>query len=234
MPLISFGTGPAVENETRWEIKEAIQAGHRCDVNIWPDFDAAFAFSNARVTCGGPHCCHLTYNHVCCLCVGEFSTLRDVSCCPLHNMPVISILYKVKFTTASTSKQGAWAVRGHCCSWLCRHFDVSTTGQLGEVQEGLGLAFLEKMLSRDELWITATVSAQPLRSICKNKEACSSAGARANLIEVTEPVLYWPCVIPVVTCTPCFLAFAWHYCSDPAIPSVLKLLLSRTICFNSD
>ena len=30
MPLISFGTGPAVENETRWEIKEAIQSGHRC------------------------------------------------------------------------------------------------------------------------------------------------------------------------------------------------------------
>ena len=29
MPLISFGTGPAVENETRWEIKQAIQAGHR-------------------------------------------------------------------------------------------------------------------------------------------------------------------------------------------------------------
>ena len=29
MPLISFGTGPAVENETRWEIKEAIQSGHR-------------------------------------------------------------------------------------------------------------------------------------------------------------------------------------------------------------
>ncbi|KAL3143958.1 hypothetical protein ABBQ32_003771 [Trebouxia sp. C0010 RCD-2024] len=66
MPLISFGTGPAVENETRWEIKEAIQSGHR-------------------------------------------------------------------------------------------HFDVSTTGQLAEVKEGLGLAFLEKMVSRDELWITATV-----------------------------------------------------------------------------
>ena len=30
MPLISFGTGPAVQNETRWEIKEAIQSGHRC------------------------------------------------------------------------------------------------------------------------------------------------------------------------------------------------------------
>ena len=41
---------------------------------------------------------------------------------------------------------------------LCRHFDVSTTGQLEEVKEGLGLAFLEKMVSRDELWITATVS----------------------------------------------------------------------------
>lgn len=43
MPLISFGTGPAVENETRWEIKEAIQSGHRCGtisglilVLIWP------------------------------------------------------------------------------------------------------------------------------------------------------------------------------------------------------
>lgn len=66
MPLISFGTGPAVSNETRWEIKEAIQSGHR-------------------------------------------------------------------------------------------HFDVSTTGQLEEVKEGLGLAFLEKMVSRDQLWITATV-----------------------------------------------------------------------------
>lgn len=66
MPLISFGTGPAVENETRWEIKQAIQAGHR-------------------------------------------------------------------------------------------HFDVSTTGMLEEVKEGLALAFLEKMVSRDELWITATV-----------------------------------------------------------------------------
>ena len=42
-----------------------------------------------------------------------------------------------------------------CC---CRHFDVSTTGQLEEVKEGLGLAFLEKMVSRDQLWITATVS----------------------------------------------------------------------------
>lgn len=31
MPLISFGTGPGVDNETRWEIKEAIQAGHRYD-----------------------------------------------------------------------------------------------------------------------------------------------------------------------------------------------------------
>ena len=40
----------------------------------------------------------------------------------------------------------------------CRHFDVSTTGQLEEVKEGLGLAFLEKMVSRDQLWITATVS----------------------------------------------------------------------------
>lgn len=29
MPLISFGTGPGIENETRWEIKEAIQSGHR-------------------------------------------------------------------------------------------------------------------------------------------------------------------------------------------------------------
>lgn len=39
MPLISFGTGPAVENETRWEIKEAIQAGHRCastPFDLWP------------------------------------------------------------------------------------------------------------------------------------------------------------------------------------------------------
>ena len=43
-----------------------------------------------------------------------------------------------------------------CC---CRHFDVSTTGMLEEVKEGLALAFLEKMVSRDELWITATVSA---------------------------------------------------------------------------
>lgn len=42
-----------------------------------------------------------------------------------------------------------------CC---CRHFDVSTTGMLEEVKEGLALAFLEKMVSRDELWITATVS----------------------------------------------------------------------------
>ncbi len=30
---------------------------------------------------------------------------------------------------------------------------------LEEVKEGLALAFLEKMVSRDELWITATVSA---------------------------------------------------------------------------
>lgn len=66
MPLISFGTGPAVQNETRWEIKEAIQSGHR-------------------------------------------------------------------------------------------HFDVSTTGELEEVKEGLSLAFLEKLVSRDQLWITATV-----------------------------------------------------------------------------
>ncbi len=29
---------------------------------------------------------------------------------------------------------------------------------LEEVKEGLALAFLEKMVSRDELWITATVS----------------------------------------------------------------------------
>ena len=29
MPLISFGTGPGIHNETRWEIKEAIQSGHR-------------------------------------------------------------------------------------------------------------------------------------------------------------------------------------------------------------
>ena len=41
---------------------------------------------------------------------------------------------------------------------VCRHFDVSTTGQLGEVKEGLALAFLEKLVSRDQLWITATVS----------------------------------------------------------------------------
>lgn len=47
------------------------------------------------------------------------------------------------------------AVQHVCC---CRHFDVSTTGMLEEVKEGLALAFLEKMVSRDELWITATVS----------------------------------------------------------------------------
>ena len=29
MPLISFGTGSGINNETRWEIKEAIQSGHR-------------------------------------------------------------------------------------------------------------------------------------------------------------------------------------------------------------
>lgn len=66
MPLISFGTGPGIENETRWEIKEAIQSGHR-------------------------------------------------------------------------------------------HFDVSTTGELTEVREGLALAFLEQMVSRDQLWITSTI-----------------------------------------------------------------------------
>lgn len=38
---------------------------------------------------------------------------------------------------------------------------MSTTGQLAEVKEGLALAFLEKMVSRDELWITATVGTSP-------------------------------------------------------------------------
>ena len=49
----------------------------------------------------------------------------------------------------------------HTYASRCRHFDVSTTGQLQEVKEGLALAFLEKMVSRDELWITATVSTCP-------------------------------------------------------------------------
>ena len=40
MPLISFGTGPGIENETRWEIKEAIQSGHR----YIPAFAAAIQF----------------------------------------------------------------------------------------------------------------------------------------------------------------------------------------------
>ena len=40
MPLISFGTGPGIENETRWEIKEAIQSGHR----YTPAFAAAVQF----------------------------------------------------------------------------------------------------------------------------------------------------------------------------------------------
>jgi diketogulonate reductase-like aldo/keto reductase len=40
MPLVSFGTGPAVSNQTRWEIKEAIQNGHRhLDVSTTGDFD---------------------------------------------------------------------------------------------------------------------------------------------------------------------------------------------------
>eukprot|EP00891_Asterochloris_glomerata_P002047 jgi/Astpho2/2047/Aster-00543 len=66
MPLISFGTGPAVENETRWEIKQAIQAGHR-------------------------------------------------------------------------------------------HLDITTTRELNEVKEGLQLAFIEQMVTRDQMYITSTV-----------------------------------------------------------------------------
>ena len=50
--------------------------------------------------------------------------------------------------------------------WCCRHFDVSTTGQLEEVKEGLALAFLEKMVSRDQLWITATVCLLHLMCRC--------------------------------------------------------------------
>lgn len=45
-------------------------------------------------------------------------------------------------------------------SCLCRHFDISTTGELTEVREGLGLALLEQMVTRDQLWITSTVSSQ--------------------------------------------------------------------------
>lgn len=39
----------------------------------------------------------------------------------------------------------------------CRHFDISTTGELTEVREGLALAFIEQMVTRDQLWITSTV-----------------------------------------------------------------------------
>lgn len=45
----------------------------------------------------------------------------------------------------------------NACFSLCRHFDVSTTGELKEVKEGIALAFLEQMVSRDQLWITSTV-----------------------------------------------------------------------------
>lgn len=45
MPLISFGTGPAVENETRWEIKEAIQSGHRYGTTLWPHAGVDLAFA---------------------------------------------------------------------------------------------------------------------------------------------------------------------------------------------
>lgn len=48
MPLISFGTGPAVENETRWEIKEAIQSGHRCVSRDVPVLELSWFLNKAQ------------------------------------------------------------------------------------------------------------------------------------------------------------------------------------------
>ena len=49
----------------------------------------------------------------------------------------------------------AWLTTGLVVPY--RHFDISTTGELTEVREGLALAFIEQMVTRDQLWITSTV-----------------------------------------------------------------------------
>ena len=44
--------------------------------------------------------------------------------------------------------------------WLptgCRHLDITTTRELNEVKEGLQLAFIEQMVTRDQMYITSTV-----------------------------------------------------------------------------
>ena len=49
--------------------------------------------------------------------------------------------------------------------WLptgCRHLDITTTRELNEVKEGLQLAFIEQMVTRDQMYITSTVRPEPL------------------------------------------------------------------------
>lgn len=72
---------------------------------------------------------------------------------------------------------------------------MSTTGQLAEVKEGLGLAFLEKMVSRDELWITATVSIYPSQVPANaQKLICACMPAESSFVNMTEVVLHRPCL----------------------------------------
>ena len=49
--------------------------------------------------------------------------------------------------------------------WLpsgCRHLDITTTRELNEVKEGLQLAFIEQMVTRDQMYITSTVRPEAL------------------------------------------------------------------------